>query len=232
MNLALIARRLTLIFLEKTKLFSLLWKIKPMRSKLWALFAQKGELSFHKTLGMTYRMSDDFKTNSKLFFEKLKYDQNSYKNKNILDVGAGSKLRSAFFVDANIFAIEPLADKYSKLPQSDLHTAKKVYSKSAETFIDEFNEKFDFIMCINVLDHCYDEIRVLSNVYKYLNSNGEFLLSVDIHKKHDDPMHPISLTKEKLFSNLKMIGFNIREIYETIDDFSKSESTVTLKLTR
>lgn len=215
---------------KETKLFTLLWKVKPLRKSLWRMLAQPGEYAFHDTAGKDFRMSDDFMIQTATFFEKFKFNKNQYSKKNVLDLGAGSRLRSLFFEDSDIYVIEPLAKKFLSLPQSDLHKAKAVHSEPAETFVSKIKEKMDFVMCLNVLDHCYDYSLVLSNIYNYLKKDGEFLLSVDIHEDFKCPMHPVSLTKEKLFTALKDIGFITKEIFETGNDFTHDKSlTIILK---
>lgn len=55
-----------------------------------------------------------------------------------MDLGAGSKLRTKFFTDAKIIAIEPLAEKFMKeIEWCDLKDAYRVYSRPAEDFIGE-----------------------------------------------------------------------------------------------
>ena len=151
---------------KETGAFQLLWCVKPLRPILWKSLAQPGEFYFHKSDGREFRMSDQFDAQNSEFFHKFGFGKDDFENRNILDIGAGSRLRAIYFNKSNIYVIEPLADKYQQLPQSDFNKAKRVYSTPAETFIDELFEKMDFVMCINVLDHCFDPDKVITNAYK------------------------------------------------------------------
>lgn len=216
-------RTATRRIIQVTGLHSLLWKKKSMRKFLWKKFAQQGELSFHEHSGANFRMSERFDSQTIALFEKNGFNSNDYKGKRILDLGAGSKLRSLFFKEAELFVIEPLAKKFMKLPQSDLHLAKKVYSIPAENRIVSLGCSIDFILCINVLDHCYDLKQVLENIHFYLKKDSVFFLSVDIHEDYKDAMHPISFSKAELFSTLKEVGFVIEKELKTDYEFTVDE---------
>ena len=144
------------------------------------------------------RSTDEFYGASKKTFEDWKINKSDFAGKTVFDIGCGSKLRSLYFDESILVVSDPLADKYIKqIPWCDLNKASKVYSLPAETPIDELNDNVDLILCINVLDHCYDTDRILNNMNNYLRSGGKMLLSLDVeHGLHH--LHPNLVTKEFL----------------------------------
>lgn len=109
----------------------------------------------------------------------------SYRWKTIIDLGAGSKLRIKYFLDAKIIAIEPLADRFMKeIEWCDLAYAYKVYSRPAEELIEECVLKADLVISINVLDHCYDFELVIENIAAYLKDDAlAFLSSINTQRQ-------------------------------------------------
>jgi 2-polyprenyl-3-methyl-5-hydroxy-6-metoxy-1,4-benzoquinol methylase len=173
----------------------------------WAKKGQPAELIHHQ--GSRSRSSNSIWMNeSKKYFESFGYNPEYFTNKTLIDLGAGSKSRAAWFSNANIISIEPLANKFKSIRHYDLNKAGKVYSEPAEKYLENLQETADGIICINVLDHCYDAKIIMENCYKYLKSNGEFCLSVDLHKGRDDK-HPIGFTLESLKQLINDTGFQI-----------------------
>ena len=180
----------------------------------WQDKGQPAELSHHKR--SRSRSSDStWMAESKKYFESFGYDSKHFANKTLIDLGAGSKSRALWFSDSDIISIEPLADKFKSIPHYDLNKAGKVYSEPAEKYLEELEGIADGIICINVLDHCYNAKIIMENCYKYLKSNGEFCLSVDLHKGRDDK-HPIGFTLESLKQLIDVTGFEIVKETEVI----------------
>lgn len=177
----------------------------------WQKIAQVGHYNFQ--INNEWRQSEKFVNDYIELFEYWGYQRNNFVDKNVLDLGSGSKLRTKFFTEAKIFAIEPLGNKFLKeLKWSDLSQVEKLYSVPAEKFIKEIEGKIDIIFSINVLDHCYDVDKILSNCKKYLRNNGVACFSFDIHEAHADHMHPIDLDKEKFENILKNNNFIVEKI--------------------
>jgi 2-polyprenyl-3-methyl-5-hydroxy-6-metoxy-1,4-benzoquinol methylase len=177
--------------------------------------AQKGELSFHKI--NEWRKNDELfsKANYNLFNKTFGFGELDYENKHILDLGCGSKLRVNFFKNAFIHALEPLAEKFiSEIEWCDLKSAHKVYSLPAEELVQNLVGNIDFVVSINVIDHCYDFELIIKNVYKYLKPDGLCLLSFDLHDKIDE-MHPIIVTDEFSCRVFERNGFKIEKKIKT-----------------
>jgi SAM-dependent methyltransferase len=179
--------------------------------KQWESLSQPGELKFHQK--NEWRNSDNFMEETIELFDMFGYSRDDFEDGIVIDLGCGSKLRSKYFKKAKIVGIEPLADEFeSTIDWSDLNEAYAVYSVPAEKMVKEVKGKASFVMCINVLDHTFDPMKILDNCYRYLDSEGEFLLSVDIHDDSDD-LHPIHLTPDKLEKMILDTGFEIVREY-------------------
>ncbi len=156
--------------------------------------SQEGEFDFH--VRNEWRQTDDFMDQTRKIFGAFGLKQDAYRDKVVIDLGAGSKLRTAFFEGATLIAIEPLADRFMEaIEWCNLSDAAEVYSVAAEDCVAACVGRADLVVSINVLDHCFDFDKVVSNIRDYLAPNGRAFLSFD---KHDvaDEMHPLELTEE------------------------------------
>jgi len=144
----------------------------------WREVDQEFELAFHR--GNELRRSDRFAEETRIFFGSFGFSENQFRGRLILDIGAGSRLRTTFFKGAAIAVIEPLAERFmAELEWSDLRLAKAVYSVPAEEFVPELENVADFVVSVNALDHCFDFPRVAANISRYLRSGGCAFLSFD-----------------------------------------------------
>jgi 2-polyprenyl-3-methyl-5-hydroxy-6-metoxy-1,4-benzoquinol methylase len=173
---------------------------------------QRGELRHH--LNDTWRESSDFMAQSDALFRHWGYAPTDFADLMVVDIGAGSRLRSLFFTDGRVVAIEPLARQFmSRIPWCDLDHAEKVFARPAEQPVPELDEQAALVMCVNVLDHVSHPEVVLDNASRMLGSRGQLLLSVDMHDAADY-MHPMSLSVAELRSALLARGLVIlREYY-------------------
>lgn len=76
------------------------------------------------------------------------------------------------------------------------------------------NQKFDSIICLNVLEHIKNDTRALSNVYRLLKSGGKLILLVPSHQflygEIDRSIdHFRRYDKSKICEKLNEIGFKI-----------------------
>ena len=111
---------------------------------------------------------------TKKLFYWWEYSRSAFEGKVVVDLGAGSKLRSKYFEGARLIAIEPLADRYLQgIKWCDLKDAEETYSVPAEELVPQVKGRADFVMCINVLDHVYNPDRALANARAYLKKGGE-----------------------------------------------------------
>ncbi|MFA7289122.1 MAG: methyltransferase domain-containing protein [Melioribacteraceae bacterium] len=189
-----------------TPLVLQLEKFPKLKHFFWVYLSQKKEFRFHKK--DNWRRTQDFLKQNDFLFKHWGFNEFDYENKVIIDIGAGSKLRSKYFRGSKIIAIEPLADKFvKKIDFCDLREAYKIYSLPAENMIEELKGIADLIICINVLDHVDNYQKVLNAAYFYLKNDGRFLLSVDLHETATIE-HSVSLDEGKLESHF--VKSNIR----------------------
>jgi 2-polyprenyl-3-methyl-5-hydroxy-6-metoxy-1,4-benzoquinol methylase len=172
----------------------------------WRQAGQEAEFRFHQK--NTWRPSSDFMDSTRRLFSHFAFASNAYEGKTIIDLGAGSKLRTKYFTGSKIVAIEPLAERFTKeIHWCDLSDAEKVYSSPAEERIDECIDTANLLISINVLDHCYDFERTIENIAAYLKDGALAFLSFDKHNEVDE-MHPLRLTEticERVFSKKGLI---------------------------
>jgi 2-polyprenyl-3-methyl-5-hydroxy-6-metoxy-1,4-benzoquinol methylase len=176
----------------------------------WSQQAQEGEFRFHA--GNEWRQSDDFMRQTVRLLDNFGFTPTQYDGRAIIDLGAGSRLRTKYFQGARIIAIEPLADRFiEEIEWCDLGDAAEVYSVPAEERIEQCGGRADLVISINVLDHCFDLQRIIENVRFYLKSDGLAFLSFDKQKKADR-MHPLKLDEticEKIF---EQAGFVVERL--------------------
>lgn len=199
--------------LRKCFRFCRKWLLKPFRGprltcdpSAWNEKCQQNELSYH--LNSKWRQTPEFMTQTKALFDHFGFDPNGYRDKIILDLGAGSMLRTKFFNQAKIIALEPLANRFLAQPWSNLSTAYKVIASPAEEFATEWEGKVDLLVSINVLDHCFNLPLILLNIRRYLKPEGLAFISFDQHDTVDE-MHPLVITTRSCERTIAAAGLHI-----------------------
>jgi SAM-dependent methyltransferase len=178
----------------------------------WQSTAQSGELEYHVL--RKEQPDEQLEKLNRALFEGFGFKQEDLVGKTVVDIGAGSHLRTRFFQGATIVAVEPLAEEYlDKITWCELKAADVVYPVSAEQRINDLEGTADLVVCINVLDHTYNPGAIVENVEKYLREDGQFLLSVDLHGETNDGMHPVDLTVASIVELLCERGFVIERGY-------------------
>ena len=193
---------------------------------LWYRQAQEGELAFHKK--DQKRQSSDFDENSKALFEHFGLHREQFRGGTVIDLGAGSKLRSKYFEAAELIAIEPLASRFlEEISWCDLNDADAVYSEPAECLIQDCVGRADLLVSINVLDHCFDFDQIVANIRAYLKPEGLAFLSFDEHK-YRDTMHPLILSDDFCREVFERKGLSVHQHskgFGARKDISKGKDT-------
>ncbi len=148
----------------------------------WSSVAQRGELAFHKRPNL--RSSGEWEAKNSEFWPRRGFTAEGWDGKLVVDVGAGSRLRTLYFKGARIAAIEPLADEFiAQVEWQDLDQAAEIYGVPAEKDIAELHDRADLIVSINALDHGYDFEAAIKNLRGYLKPDGRAYLTFDQHEK-------------------------------------------------
>ena len=169
--------------------------------------AQAGELQWHKD--NPWRADDAaFMQDTKLLMYRFGFSPDDFSS--VIDAGAGPRLRSRFFTSAEITAIEPLADEYmAAFDWCDLWDYK-TYSQPIEIYIPKL--KAEFLMSINVLDHCQDFDKAIKNISRYSNN---IFLSFDIGDPTPDELHPLILSEDISEKTFKKYGLFVSDKTKT-----------------
>lgn len=176
----------------------------------WAKDAQQGELGFHKRPNV--RSSDTWESGNARFWRDLGFESSGWAGKTVLDVGAGSRLRTLYFEGAEIIALEPLAEQFAaEVEWQDIDKADEVHAVPAETLIPGLVGRADLIVSINALDHGYDFAASIHNLRRYIKEDGQAFLSFD---QHDipDKMHPLVLNDELVRKIFDDAGFEVEKM--------------------
>lgn len=178
----------------------------------WKNKAQVGELEFH--VNHKRRPDADMQLRDREIYEAFGFEQQQFNGQTIVDIGAGSHMRTRFFDGAKIAAIEPLGKQYdANIEWCDLREANQFYSIPAEERVTVLRDQAAFANCMNVLDHAFEPLRILENVNFYLKPDGLFLLSVDLHDGDGDDLHPVDLDVPKLRQLVHDAGFSVERAY-------------------
>ena len=160
----------------------------------WRSVAQEGELSFHKRPNI--RSGDEWVSSNDRMWRGFGFEPSGWDGKVVVDIGAGSRLRSLFFEGSRIIAVEPLADQYvAEVEWHDLDRAEALHSVPAETEIPELEGTADLVVSINALDHGYEFDEAVRNIASYVKPDGLVFLSYDEHSVVDE-LHPLVISDD------------------------------------
>lgn len=153
--------------------------------------AQAGEADWHRTHGDLRADDDAWAAHTDWLMTSLGCPKEV---SSVIDVGAGPRLRSAWFDTQRLGVVEPLADVYRQdLPWCDLDHADDVWAVPGEQRVPEAVDAFELVVCVNVLDHCQNPSALVGNLASYCAPGGSVLLSTDL-RRNATRLHPTTLT--------------------------------------
>lgn len=141
----------------------------------------------------------------------------------ILEIGSGAAGIITFLKDSEYrYAIDPLEDTYASVKHFLEYRDKNVnYFNGIGEELPFEDNKFDFIIIDNVLDHCEDPDKVFSEMKRTIKNNGiiyfrqntytcwgKFVRSM-MEKFEIDKGHPFTFTKKGLKDSFKKYNFDI-----------------------
>ena len=165
------------------------------RKEKWVDWHLGVELKHHKNLGNYRWREKDWKTQWHAAFSIIcELEPNVFSNNQVLaDIGCGSRLCLDWFSSGIKYCVDPLLDKYRSISGLEEYWKEKkdvtLIQGPGEERINELENRCDFLVCWNVLDHTFDPYAVISNLHFYLKSTGTLLIATDYTKK-EAPSHP------------------------------------------
>lgn len=141
------------------------------------------------------------------FLKDIEIDFSDLNNKSILDAGCGPAGMFTILQNSKVTAIDPLLDNYTTLEHFD----KTWYENFdfVNTALEQFNsnKKFDYIFCLNAINHVADIEKAYTVLVEHLNHNGVLIVSSDAHKYNflkrifkaipGDALHPHQYNKKE-----------------------------------
>ena len=132
------------------------------------------------------------------------------RNKKILELGSGKKSQEMKYSYKGFF------DNSNDFVQSDIN--KEYEHKVIDATKIDYQNKFDIILCMNVLEHVFDFHKAIDNIYKALVSGGVAIITVPIfYPLHAEPNDYWRFTEYSLrkllkkFSRIKIKRYGIRQ---------------------
>ena len=135
-------------------------------------------------------------------YKFLKFISHDYENLDILEIGSGNpsinQSVAHIFHNAKLFVQTDVSKSYGH----------KYLDITSSVLIEE---KFDLILCTNVLEHIFDSKTAIKNLNYLLKEKGHLVVSVPfIYPLHDEPNDFWRFTEhalKKLFSDFKILTF-------------------------
>jgi SAM-dependent methyltransferase len=133
-------------------------------------------------------------------FRYLKSISPNYKNLDVIEVGSGDSEKN--------FSAKHIFENSKTFLQTDIN--KNYGHKYLDITEDlDIEDKFDLVLCTNVLEHVYETKKAIKNLKSLMKDGGQLLVSVPfIYPLHDEPSDFWRFTEhalKKLFSEYKIL---------------------------
>lgn len=125
--------------------------------------------------------------------------------KKILEIGSGPLVKGKYH-----YSTRHLFDDQNDFTQSDI--VKKFGHPIIDVTKMEYSDKYDIILCLNVLEHVYEFQQAVENIHKALKKGGVAIVAVPMfYPLHDEPGDYWRFTEHtlrKLFADFRIIRFS------------------------
>jgi len=103
------------------------------------------------------------------------------KNKKILEIGSGKRVNGKYIYSEKCFF-----QKSNKFITSDIN---QLYGhKIVDITAINYKNKYDLILCLNVLEHIFNVKKAIDNMYKLVKKGGLIVIYVPVfYPLHDEP---------------------------------------------
>ena len=150
--------------------------------------------------------------------------------KRILDIGAGAGTLSFYLgsLGYKVVAVEVSKTATEIAKESMMFLKLENNLQFFQCRLEEFkySGSFDLVLCLEVLEHCFDDKKVLLKIYDYLRKGGVLILSTPLRSaplaklglvsKFDEKVgHFRRYDKNEIFAKLDASGFVIKSYIET-----------------
>lgn len=131
------------------------------------------------------------------------------KNKTILEIGSGKPTNKGY-----IYSVKEFFDESNDFIQSDINGS---YGHNALNVINmDHIDKFDVILCLNVLEHIFDYNEAINNIHHAIKPNGAVIFLIPVfYPLHDEPVDYWRFTEHslrKLLHNFNIYEFKVNGI--------------------
>ncbi len=145
-------------------------------------------------------------------YAELKKFSRNIRDKTILELGSGKKVSGKhkysakkYFHDSNRFVMTDINKEFGH----------KIFDITK----DSEKNKYDIILCLNVLEHLMDYEKAVENLRSSLKKGGEVFVAVPfLYPLHDEPCDFLRYTEHALkkmfskFSNVKIRHYGLRKL--------------------
>lgn len=137
----------------------------------------------------------------KFYYQKVANIAAKQHGKEILELGSGPLVKGKYY-----YSVKYLFDESNNFVQSDIN--KEFGHPIVDATTMKYANKFDLLLCLNVLEHIYDHQKALTNIYKALRKNGLLVVAVPFaYPLHDEPGDYWRFTEYTLKRILSAQGF-------------------------
>ncbi len=145
------------------------------------------------------------------YWDELLFSLSKYielpENNIVLDAGCGPAGIFLALKGNQVDAIDPLLDKYQKFPHFQPHSFAWTQFQTIAIEALQETEKYDYIFCMNAINHVNNIERCYDNLVRALKPNGFLIISTDAHRYYllkkifqfipGDILHPVQLDIEE-----------------------------------
>ncbi|MDH2399636.1 class I SAM-dependent methyltransferase [Bradyrhizobium sp. SSUT18] len=150
-----------------------------------------------------------------LYTSAFELDRSAYSGKRVLDIGCGPRGSLEWAdVAAQRVGLDPLVPDYRKL---GIGRHKMEYCAAPSHKIPFPDGHFDFVTCLNALDHVDDFEGTVGEIKRVTKPGGFFLLSVEIDHP-PTPAEPITITRNLLRTFAPEFEVVHEELFGTPED--------------
>lgn len=144
------------------------------------------------------------------------FSGNYAKGKNILDVGCGSGYGTYYLSQSNALSIKGIDSKTESIEfaQSNYKNNNLTFENQSIELFSRSNQKFDLIICFEIIEHVENQIDFIKNCINNLSKNGVILFSTpnaekNIILKTKNPFHKHEFFKNEFITLLKSFFSNV-----------------------